>query len=158
MIVPFMIVILATAVPGQLVAEWARFEKSVRDQAIRKEDARKQFPAIYEGVKAICREYPFKPVSPWHFPLQGYGAKDMGAGGFQPDIRYGSSQIKGYDFLKEVLAGAGAFCKAGSVIGTVGRSGKNAWRSRSPTHLHFMVLHVTGNTLTPLDYREYLGK
>ena len=221
---------LIIAGPQDPVREWDRFIDSVRDQTIRKEEAKKQFPAIYAGIKDVCRKYPFQRAASWVFPLQGYGIRDMGAGGFRPDIRYGSSPVKGYDFydgdrhgghpaydifirdrnrdtlddatfkpvtvlapvdllilstvnhwepgseirggchvwaldplqdqifyfahLKTVQVRAGAFIKAGSAIGTVGRTGTNAWPARSPTHLHFMVLDVRGNALTPFDYKS----
>jgi len=58
--------------------------------------------------------------------------------------------------LNEILTNAGAFCPAGSAIGTVGRTGKNASPRRSPTHLHFMVLEIKETSLLPLDYRSLL--
>jgi hypothetical protein len=232
MMIPFMIFFLLSVTPQDPMAEWIRFEKSVRDQTIRKEDARKQFPALFKALKDACLKYSFKQESSWKFPVQGYGIKDMGAGGFKPNIRYGSSPIKGYDYydgnlhgghpaydifirdrnqdalddrshkpvvisapvdllilsaekewnpdseirggryiwaldplqdrifyfahLNEILVSAGSFCQAGSALGTVGRTGKNAAPSRSPTHLHFMVLTVKGDSLIPLDYRMFL--
>jgi len=40
----------------------------------------------------------------------------------------------------------------GQIIGTVGRSGKNAFKKRSPTHLHLMVLQTdNGHFLRPVD-------
>lgn len=225
--------LLLSALFHNPVADWLRFERSVRDQILHKEAARKQFPALFKALKDSCGQYPFRKHASWVFPVQGYGVRDMGAGGFKPDIRYGSSPIKGYDFfdgnrhgghpaydifirdrnqdslddrnrkpaavlapvdllvlsvekdwnpdsdirggryiwaldplrdlifyfahLNEVQANGGAFCRAGSVIGTVGRTGANAVPSRSPTHLHFMVLAVKGDSLIPLDYRPYLG-
>jgi hypothetical protein len=233
MMIAFIVFSLISAALPDPIAEWGHFEKSVRDQTIRKEDAKKQFPPLFNALKEICRKHPFKQDSSWLFPVQGYGIRDMGAGGFRPDIRYGSSPIKGYDFydgnrhgghpaydifirdknqvalddrshkqvsiiapvdllilsaekdwspesgirggryvwaldplhdrifyfahLNEVHVSAGAFCRAGSAIGTVGRTGKNAAPPRSPTHLHFMVLEVKENRLIPLDYRTYLA-
>jgi peptidoglycan LD-endopeptidase LytH len=58
--------------------------------------------------------------------------------------------------LNEILAQAGAFYPAGSAIGTVGRTGKNANPRRSPTHLHFMVLDIKESNLLPFDYRPLL--
>jgi peptidoglycan LD-endopeptidase LytH len=224
--------LLAIANPADPVAEWDHFEKSVRDQTIKKEEARKRFPALYKALKELCGKHPFTQRSSWQFPVQGYGVKDVGKGGFQPDIRYGSSPIKGYNFydgnrhgghpaydifihdknqdsmddhtgkpvkvlapadllilsvernwesnselrggrycwaldplhdrifyfahLSETLADAGAFCPAGSAIGTVGRTGKNASPSRSQTHLHFMVLEIKEANLLPFDYFSFL--
>jgi peptidoglycan LD-endopeptidase LytH len=59
--------------------------------------------------------------------------------------------------LDSVSAAGGAFCRAGEKIGTVGRTGKNAALRTSKTHLHMMVLKVTGNTLTPLDFYPRLS-
>jgi peptidoglycan LD-endopeptidase LytH len=210
------------------IVEWNHFEKSVRDQTIGKEQANKEFSALYRGLKALGGKYPFKPVLRWVFPIHGYGVRDMGAGGFLPNIRYGSSPIKGYDFYDGNLHGghpaydifirdrnfdslddktgkpvaivapvdllilstedawdpssqlrggryvwaldavqdqifyfahmnaitvhAGDFLAAGSTIGTVGRTGKNAMPSRSPTHLHMMVLTVKNDQLIPIDF------
>jgi hypothetical protein len=46
----------------------------------------------------------------------------------------------------------GAFVQQGGILGTVGRSGKNADDPRSPTHVHMMVLHVHGTDLIPIDF------
>jgi peptidoglycan LD-endopeptidase LytH len=229
-----MIFLLASTVPSDPIVAWNIFEKSVRDQIIPKDNARKQFPALFIALKDVCRKHPFMQQSSWQFPVGGYTVRDMGAGGFKPDIRYGSSSIKGYNFydgnrhgghpaydifihdqnrdmlddrthkpalilapvdllilsvernwepdseirggryvwaldplqdhifyfahLNEIHTSAGAFCKAGSIIGTVGRSGKNAMPARSPTHLHFMVLEIRGSALIPFDYRLCLVK
>lgn len=214
------------------ITEWDHFEKAVRDQTIQKGEAKKQFPVLYSQLKDFCRKYPFKPSTTWIFPVQGYGIKDIGTGGFKSNIRYGSSPIKGYDFydgnkhgghpaydifikdkdrdnlddasrqsvpvaapvdllilsaenrwkpeseirggnyvwaldplqnrifyfahLNDVHVRIGDFCKAGSGMGTVGRSGKNAYPPRSPTHLHLMVLKVRDTELIPIDFMTYL--
>jgi len=228
----FLFFILVAASPQDPIIEWDHFINSVRDGTIRKEEAESQFPAIFNSLKDVCRKYLFKRVPSWVFPLEGYGIKDIGAGGFKPGIRYGSSLIKGYNFydgdrhgghpaydifirdrdqdslddaskkqvmvlapvdllilsvacdwesgseirggryvwaldplqdqifyfahLNEVHARAGAYNKAGSVIGTVGRTGKNAAPGRSPTHLHLMVLTVKGSALVPFDFMDRL--
>jgi peptidoglycan LD-endopeptidase LytH len=227
----FLLLFLFGTIPDP-VAKWNHFEKSVRDQTIGKEQARKEFPALYQELKALCSNYNFKPASSWVFPVQGHGKRDMGAGGFRPDIRYGSSPIKGYDFydgnrhgghpaydifirdrnfdslddktgkpvaivapvdllilsieetwnpdsqirggryvwaldpiqdqlfyfahMNTIDAHAGAFLKAGSTIGTVGRTGKNAVPTRSPTHLHMMVLTVKDSQLLPFNFMPFL--
>jgi hypothetical protein len=211
---------------------WDRFEKAVRDQTVKKEQARLQFLKIYPDLKKLCLDYPFENSATWIFPVKGRGVKDIGKGGYRPDIRYGGAPIKGYDFYDGNLHGGhpaydifihdknqdmlddasrqpvavvapvdllilstesgwkpgseirggnyvwaldvlhdrifyfahlntiqikgGDFCKAGSVIATVGRTGKNAFPHRSPTHLHLMVLKVEGSRLIPLDYMPYL--
>jgi hypothetical protein len=229
-----LILLLAESSLSGPLNEWNRFEKAVRDQIIQKEEAKKQFPILYAEFKGLCSGYSFSKAAAWVFPVQGYGIKDLGAGGFRPDIRYGSAPIKGYDFYDGNLHGGhpaydifihdknqdtlddasrqpvavvapvdllilstesgwksgseirggnyvwaldvlhdrifyfahlntiqikgGDFCKAGSVIATVGRTGKNAFPHRSPTHLHLMVLKVEGSRLIPLDYMPYLKK
>ncbi len=232
MILSFMIIFILSA-NADPVTIWDHFEKSVRDQEIVKERAKEDFLLIYRELKRECNKYPFNPDSKWLFPVKGYGKKDMGAAGFRPDIRYGSSPIKGYDFydgnlhgghpaydifihdknqdtiddltdrhveviapldimilsiesswepgseirggryiwaldpvhdyliyfahLNEVKVKPGEFINAGTTIGTVGRSGTNAFPVRSPTHLHLMVLKIKGNVLEPVDYLIYLN-
>lgn len=49
--------------------------------------------------------------------------------------------------------------KAGEVIATVGRTGMNASKKRSPTHLHFMVLQLDNNYYPrPIDTYQLLKK
>jgi len=234
MIIWMLTLFLAGSSLSGSIAEWDHFEKTVRDQTIQKGEAKKQFPVLYGRLKNVCAEYPFNRSAAWTFPVQGYGIKDVGAGGFKPNIRYGSSPIKGYDFydgnkhgghpaydifiqdkdrdnlddasrqpvpvvapvdllilsaengwkpgseirggnyvwaldplqdrifyfahLNDIYVRAGDFCTAGSAIGTVGRSGKNAYPARSPTHLHLMVLKVRSTELTPIDFMPYLIK
>ena len=229
---PLILFFLISSISPDPIAEWRLFVTSVRDQTIRKDDAKKQFPVLFNALKDICRKYPFEQTRSWVFPLQGYGIRDLGAGGFRPGIRYGSSPVKGYDFydgnhhgghpafdifirdrnqdtlddvtlkpvsvlapvdllilsaesdwkpnseirggrcvwaldplhdqifyfahLNEIHVRPGAFCKAGSAIGNVGRTGTNALPSRSQTHLHFMVLTVKGSALIPFDYHDKL--
>jgi hypothetical protein len=225
---------LVASSPVGPIEQWNIFEKAVRDQTIQKGEAHKQFSALYAALKNLCSEYPFHSRITWVFPVQGYGVKDIGAGGFRPDIRYGSAPIKGYDFydgnlhgghpaldifirdqnqdclddrtrqpvavlapmdllilsaesgwqpgseirggnyvwaldplqdrifyfahLNTIRVQSGAFCRAGSLIGTVGRSGKNASPSRSPTHLHLMVLKVQGTELIAMDPMPFLNR
>jgi peptidoglycan LD-endopeptidase LytH len=220
--------------PPDPIAQWMLFERAVRDQRISKEDARTQFPALFQSLKDVCRQHPFAQQSFWLFPVRGGTIKDVGTGGFRPNIRYGSSPIRGYDFydgnrhgghpaydifirdrnqdalddqtrkpvavvaptdllilstetdwepsseirgghyiwaldpardqilyfahLNEIRAKPGAFCRAGEAIGTVGRTGANAWPARSPTHLHLMALQVKDSSLIPLDYLGYLDR
>ncbi len=235
-----MILLMLLLLPGAFgpwdlpdpIAKWSRFERAVRDQMIGTEDARILFPSVYRNLKEFCRQYPFVRNASWRFPVQGRGIQDVGIGGFRPDIRYGSSPIRGYDFydgnrhgghpgydifirdrnqdslddqthlpvpivapsdllilsaetewapgsdirggryiwaldpvrdqiiyfahLNDVRVQAGVFCRAGDVIGTVGRTGKNASPVRSPTHLHLMVLQVRGNSIVPFDCLPYL--
>jgi len=55
---------------------------------------------------------------------------------------------------KTVLVSVGTVVKRGDVIATVGRSGANATKKRSPTHLHFSVLKV-GSDLYPMPINPY---
>lgn len=62
-----------------------------------------------------------------------------------------------YAHLAGALVNPGDVVKAGDPIGLLGRSGRNAWPKRSPTHLHFMCLSFDGGRMTPVDtYRELL--
>jgi peptidoglycan LD-endopeptidase LytH len=91
----FILFFLSRADP---IVDWGVFEVKVRDRTIAKADAKKEFRALYDSLIAMTRNNTFaiKPV--WTFPVAGYSKKDIGAGGFKPDIRYGSSPVKGYDF------------------------------------------------------------
>lgn len=59
--------------------------------------------------------------------------------------------------LKEVNVSAGSFCKAGTTLSKIGRTGKNAFPKRSPTHLHLMVLKVKKRKPVPFDYWKFLN-
>lgn len=62
-----------------------------------------------------------------------------------------------YAHLEEVVVEVGQWVEAGETLGTVGRTGKNAYPSRSPTHLHFMCLKFDGGRMRPANtYRELL--
>jgi hypothetical protein len=213
------LLLLALVMPSDPISEWDRFEKSVRDQIIHQEEARKQLPVLIKALKEKCHQYAFKHLTSWQFPVQGYGVKDVGAGGFKPkgynfydgnhhgghpaydifirdrnqdslddktstpvvvlapvdllilsietnwtkdsEIRGGryvwaldpiTDRVFYFAHLSEIRKKPGAFCPAGSIIGTVGRTGKNAQPPRSPTHLHLMVLEIKNDALLPLDY------
>jgi murein DD-endopeptidase MepM/ murein hydrolase activator NlpD len=63
-----------------------------------------------------------------------------------------------YAHLNEILAKIGQIVARGQRIGTVGRTGKNAYPKRSPTHLHFTVHHSVEGTLNPVNpYKELVG-
>ena len=219
-------------VSSNFIDEWDVFEKRVRDQVIERDSAKIEFPKIYKRLKEYSSQYQFADTSKWLFPVEGYSIKDAGKGGFKPDIRYGSSPVKGYCFydgnmhgghpaydifihdkdrdclddntrkpvsilspvnllvistfiswqegsnirggnyvwaldpqediiyyfahLNTVLVSKGDFCKAGDIIGTIGRSGKNAYLQKSPTHLHLMLLKVENDKLIPFDFWDYL--
>jgi len=52
----------------------------------------------------------------------------------------------------------GDILKPGDKIAEVGRTGLNAYKKRSPTHLHLSYLKVNGGNLTPANPYEYLTK
>jgi peptidoglycan LD-endopeptidase LytH len=226
----FIILFLPTEKPFR---EWEDFEKAVRDAKITKTEAKQKFPLIYQSLKTYGKNYFFESAGKWTFPISGYSKNDVGKGGFRPEIYYGGSNKKGYDFydgnkhgghpaydifihdknqdciddktqkpanivapvnliilsvnknwaqgsalrggnyiwafnpelellfyfshLGEIKVATGEYYKKGSALATVGRSGKNAAPSRSPTHLHFMILKVANDyKLIPFDYYEKL--
>ncbi len=60
-----------------------------------------------------------------------------------------------YAHLQEVFVRIGQLVARWERIGTVGRTGKNAYPERSPTHLHFTVHQSTDGHLRPINpYRE----
>lgn len=64
-----------------------------------------------------------------------------------------------YAHNKTVSVKPGDIVVAGQQIATVGRSGANAAKKRSPTHLHFMILKLDGNNYPrPENSYEMLKK
>lgn len=62
-----------------------------------------------------------------------------------------------YAHLEDIRVGLCNWVEAGEVVGTVGRTGKNAFPGRSPTHLHFMCLEFKDGEMKPIDtYPELL--
>lgn len=62
-----------------------------------------------------------------------------------------------YAHLKEVEVNVGDFVYPGMVLGTLGRTGKNAFPPRSPTHLHIMyVKNLDGDILPANIYNDLL--
>lgn len=60
-----------------------------------------------------------------------------------------------YAHNEELFVGLGDMVKPGDLLATVGRSGLNAARKRSPTHLHFSVLRIRNGRPVPAPvYRE----
>jgi murein DD-endopeptidase MepM/ murein hydrolase activator NlpD len=71
--------------------------------------------------------------------------------------RYRGGSFACYAHLDRVAVEPGDVVRAGDPLGTVGRSGRNAWARRSPTHLHFTVLEYADGGMLPLDpYRDLL--
>jgi len=50
-----------------------------------------------------------------------------------------------YAHCKDIIVSVGDVIKPNQVIAKVGRTGLNAYKKRSPTHLHFMVLKLNSN-------------
>ncbi|MGB9697603.1 MAG: M23 family metallopeptidase [Ignavibacteria bacterium] len=63
-----------------------------------------------------------------------------------------------YAHLDKVFVKVGDFVEPGQVLGTMGRTGKNAYPSRSPTHLHIMYLKNVDGDLIPEDIYKSLLK
>lgn len=61
-----------------------------------------------------------------------------------------------YAHNNKVLVRPGDMVKAGMPIATVGRTGTNAAKKRSPTHLHFMTLRLYNGYPEPENYYEML--
>lgn len=211
--------------------QWDSFEKQVRDQTISKDSAKILFPAVFDSLMHYSARFSFLKQDTWTFPVEGYTIADAGKNSFKPNIYYGGSPIRGYDFfdgnrhgghpaydifihdknrdclddrtgkpvyvlapcdmiilstntlwqkgsdirggnyiwamapqsgellyfahMDSVLVCKGAFVHSHERIGTVGRTGKNAERSESATHLHMMVLQVVKYVMTPVDFIKY---
>ena len=61
-----------------------------------------------------------------------------------------------YAHNDQILVKIGDIVAAGTRIATVGRTGRNAFPKRSPTHLHLMVLKVTDERGKPYNYYQEL--
>jgi murein DD-endopeptidase MepM/ murein hydrolase activator NlpD len=83
-------------------------------------------------------------------------------GGWEPSspVRGGNylwiyHPIKGHYFyyahLREITVSVGQVVSRGDRLGTVGRTGLNAYPKRSPTHLHFSVHHSIDGYPRPID-------
>jgi murein DD-endopeptidase MepM/ murein hydrolase activator NlpD len=60
-----------------------------------------------------------------------------------------------YAHNAELSVGLGDVVKPGDVLASVGRSGYNAAKGRSSTHLHLTAVRVQGGRVVPLDiYRD----
>ncbi len=66
--------------------------------------------------------------------------------------------ISYYAHLKNIIVKPGQRVSAGDRLGTMGRTGFSAEPSRSPTHLHLMVLKYKNNKLLPYDYYQKINK
>lgn len=63
-----------------------------------------------------------------------------------------------YAHLKDVFVKPGDFVKPGTALGIIGRTGKNAYPKRSPTHLHLMYVKNNKGDLKPQNLYDELLK
>jgi murein DD-endopeptidase MepM/ murein hydrolase activator NlpD len=61
-----------------------------------------------------------------------------------------------YAHNRELLVGLGSVVKPGDPIALAGRTGLNAYRKRSPTHLHLTYLKIDSGKLSPRDIYDRL--
>ena len=85
----------------------------------------------------------------WEYPSQIRGGKYVWI--FNPE----SNRFYYYAHLAKTLVSPGDTVKTGETIALLGRTGKNAYPKRSPTHLHFMCLSFSEGRMTPYNtYQE----
>jgi murein DD-endopeptidase MepM/ murein hydrolase activator NlpD len=63
-----------------------------------------------------------------------------------------------YAHMNKVYVNVGDFVLPGTVLGIMGRTGKNAYPSRSPTHLHIMYVKNNKGDLRPVNLYDELCK
>ena len=63
-----------------------------------------------------------------------------------------------YAHLNDILIKVGQIISSGDRLGTVGRTGVNAYKKRSPTHLHFTVHHSVDGHPKPINSMELIKK
>jgi murein DD-endopeptidase MepM/ murein hydrolase activator NlpD len=61
-----------------------------------------------------------------------------------------------YAHLQDVHVNVGDIVYPAAVLGTMGRTGRNAYPSRSPTHLHLMYVKAYDGDLRPVNVYSYL--
>ena len=209
--------------------EFDRLYAKIRDGQIEHAAAREQIRTLLPLVREYfdARGGTLTPPDAWRFPLEGYGAGDIGGtrgSGYKPDgydyfdgyksrghpghdifihdrnqdeiddgtgkpvnvlsissgvvvahaadwargsVLRGGRYIYVYDPLangmfyyahnRSVLVKPGDVVRAGQIIATAGRSGRNAAAPRSPTHLHVMFLAIEDGYPKPRDiYQDLL--
>lgn len=204
---------------SDVLSEWDKFEKEVRDQKLKKSDAVTKFPAIFTKLKNEASIFAMSYDEKWIMPVSGATSKDYSKDSYRPngynffdgnshgghaaydifvldrnyDSRHdktgkpfsvvapadllvisvntgwsSSSVLRGGNYiwafnsksdlffyfahLDTIKVSRGDFVKRGSLIATLGRTGKNAFPKRSPTHLHLTVLKSDGIILEPYDF------
>jgi hypothetical protein len=68
----------------------------------------------------------------------------------------GNDLLVYYAHNSELSVGLGDIVSPGDVLASVGRSGYNAAKKRSPTHLHLTVLRIQDGRVVPLDIYQNL--
>lgn len=63
-----------------------------------------------------------------------------------------------YAHMNQVEVNVGDFVEPGTFLGTMGRTGKNAFPTRSPTHLHIMYVKNNDGDLKPVNLYDDLLK
>lgn len=81
----------------------------------------------------------------WEFPSQQRGGKYVWI--FDP----GTERYSYYAHLAQVQVHLGQIVQAGEPLGLLGRTGLNAYKKRSPTHLHLMVLSYRQGEMVPCN-------
>ncbi|MBI5555786.1 MAG: M23 family metallopeptidase [Elusimicrobia bacterium] len=101
-IIAFLLVPLTIAsLSAAPIISWENYEVKIRDGLITKTSAQAELPGILNDIRLVCAKYDFTGNQAWIFPLKGYGLKSIAPKGsdFQPDVVYGVSPIKGYNFF-----------------------------------------------------------
>lgn len=118
-----------------------------RNQDSRDDRGGKPVPVVAPmRLLVLSRETDWEPGSELR------GGKYLWARSLQEDL------LIYFSHLDSVIARPGDTLAAGSPLGTVGRTGRNAHAGRSPTHLHLMALRVRDGRITPFDFRPLLGR
>jgi hypothetical protein len=93
------------------------------------------------NVRSVSSGVVLSTVKDWESSSELRGGKSVVI--YDPE----SKGIFAYAHLSVVFANVGDILMAGEVIGTVGRTGKNAAMLRSPTHLHISYMKIAENGL-----------
>jgi len=82
------------------IAEWQKYEISVRDGLITKNEAALKLEGVTNSLSSyILSNYKIDGEEEWAFPFKNSSIGSIEKGQFKPDIIYGAPQTRGYDFL-----------------------------------------------------------